>query len=311
MIDTYTPGVETVLVRNALYHDSALPLLDKVTYKIVSDPSQQLAQFSSGEADLIEGIDPILASQLPESQRIMVSPASNIDGIQFNFNTPLGQDIHFRQAVNHAINRDLLVEIAYEGLASPVTGVLPPGTIGSVGCQCDKWSYDLDAATAALKASVYAGEELRVLVPTSTGDSPLVELIRADLEAIGIKVVVEKLEIQVALEQVAQGTYDLAVGGYSNVSPTAGDVFIYMFITKFFGSGAPVEPVLANFDKFAVASDAKAKGEAVLGLEKWAAEIVPIVPLVSVDLVVPVAERLHGLVVRPYGRYYLDELFVS
>ncbi len=310
VIDTYTPGVETVLVRNEAYHDPALPLLDKVTYKIVADPSQQLAQFESGEADLIEGIDPALASQLPESQRITVSPASNIDGIQFNFATPLGQDLAFRQAVNHAIDRELLVEIAYEGLATPATGVLPPGTIGSVGCECDEWSYDPAAAADALASSTYAGEELTLLATATGGDSPEVELIRADLEALGIKVAVEELEIQVLLDRVAQGDFDLVLGGYSNVSPTAGDVFIYMYVTQFFGSGAPVDQVLASFDEFAVAADADAKAAAVLGLETWAAATIPVLPLVSSDTVVPVSERVQGLVVRPFGRYYLDELSV-
>ena len=53
----------------------------------------------------------------------------------------------------------------------------------------------------------------------------------------------EELEIQVLLDRVAQGDFDLVLGGYSNVSPTAGDVFIYMYVTQFFGSGAPVDQV--------------------------------------------------------------------
>ncbi|MFA6575112.1 MAG: ABC transporter substrate-binding protein [Nocardioides sp.] len=311
VIETFTPGVETILVRNENYHDPALPALDQVTYKIVADPSQQLAQFESGDAEMIESLDPSLASQVDEASQLVVNPASKNLDVIFNFATPLGQDLDFRAAVSHAINREQLVEIAYQGLATPVEGIIPPGTIGSVGCDCDTWSYDPDAAKADLAASSYDGQTLHLVTQTTSGDSPQLELIRADLEAIGVKVEVEELDIQVLLDRVGTGDYDMGVGTYSNVSPTAGDVFFYMYASAFFGSGAPVDQVLTSFDEFAVAADADAKGAAVQGLEDWAAEELPIVPVVSTSLVVPVSESVHGLEVRPYSRYYLDELSVG
>jgi ABC-type transport system substrate-binding protein len=278
---------------------------------VVSDPSQQLAQFESGDADIIEGFDPALAPQVDEAQQLVVNPASKNMDVIFNWASPLGQDQAFREAVSKAINRDQLVEIAYDGLATPAAGILPPGTIGSVGCDCDAWDYDPEGAKAALEASSYGGEELHLITAATSGDSPQLELIRADLEAAGIKVAVEELDIQVLIQRVGEGDYDIGIGTYSNVSPTAGDVFFYMFVTKFFGSGAPVDQVLTSFNEFATAADADAKGEAVQGLEAWAAETRPIVPVVSLSLVVPVNERVKGLTVRPYNRYYLDELSVG
>lgn len=310
VVDTYSPGVKTVLVRNDRYHGKPAPLA-KVTYRIVSAPSQQLAQFKSGEADIIESLDPTLAGQVPESQRQTVNPASKNLDVIFNYASPLGRDAAFREAVSYAINREQLVKIAYNGLATPVKGIMPPGTIGSVGCGCDAWRYDPQAAKAALAKSGYDGKKLHLVTEVTSGDSPQIELIRADLEAVGIHVEVEQLDLQVLLERVAGGKYDIGVGTYSNVSPTAGDVFFYMYVSKFFGSGAPVEPLLKHFNTFAVAADADAKGAAVRGLETWAAEARPIVPLVSTSLVVPVSESVHGLKVRPYSRYYLDELSVG
>lgn len=310
VVDKYSAGVETVLVRNDRYHGEPAPL-DKVTYRIVTAPSQQLAQFESGAADIIESLDPTLAGQVEESQRQTVNPASKNLDVIFNYASDLGQDASFREAVSKAINREQLVEIAYDGLATPVNGIMPPGTIGSVGCDCDAWAYDPDGAKAALQKSGYDGEKLHFVTEVTSGDSPQIELIRADLQAIGIDVEVEELDLQVLLERVAGGAYDIGVGTYSNVSPTAGDVLFYMYVSKFFGSGAPVEPLLEHFNKFAVAADAEAKGAAVRGLETWAAEARPIVPLVSTSLVVPVSESVKGLKVRPYSRYYLDELSVG
>jgi ABC-type transport system substrate-binding protein len=311
VVEKYSAGVETVLTRNEHYHDSDGPALDKVTYKVVSAPSQQLAQFESGDADIIESLDPSLAAQVDEGERQVVNPASKNLDVIFNYASSLGQDVAFRQAVSHAVNREQLVEIAYNGLATPVEGIIPSGTIGSVGCDCDTWDYDPEAAGAALEESSYDGETLHLVTEATSGDSPQIELIRADLEAIGVKVEVEELDLQVLLERVVAGKYDIGVGTYSNVSPTAGDVFFYMYASKFFGSGAPVDQVLTQFNEFAVAADTEAKGQAVRGLEQWAGENLPIVPLVSTSLVIPVSNKVHGLEVRPYSRYYLDELSVG
>lgn len=310
-IQTYTPGVKTVLVKNAAYNDPAAVKVEKVTYKVVADPSQQLAQFKSGEADIIESLDPSLAQQVDQDKQQVVNPGSRIADVVFNWNSPLGKDVNFRKAVNLALDRDQLVKVAYNGLATPATGIIPRGTIGSVGCGCDAYRHDVDGAKAALKASSYKGEKLHLVTGVTSGDSPQIELIRADLKAAGIDVTVEQLDIQVLIQRVGEGKFDIGVGSYGNVSPTAGDVFFYMFATKFFGTGAPVDQVLANFGKFATAADEKAKGDAVRGLETWAAETLPIVPIVSTALVVPVNKRVHGLQVRPYSRYYLDELSVG
>jgi peptide/nickel transport system substrate-binding protein len=311
VIEKFSPGVETVLVRNDAYRDPESVYLDQVTYKIVADPSQQLAQFQSGDADMIESLDPTLAGQVAEDQRVVVNPASKNLNLIFNWASPLGQDQAFRTAVSHAINRQQLADVAYQGLATPVDGIMPPGTIGAAGCDCDAWDYDLAAAKAAIKGSSYDGQTLHLITQATSGDSPTMELIRSDLEAIGVKVEVEELELQVLLQRVTEGNYDMGVGTYSDVSPTAGDIFFYMYVSKFFGSGAPVDQVLASFGEFAVAPDTKAKEAAVRGLEDWAAETVPSAPLVSVALVVPVSDRVQGLVVRPYSRYYLDELSVG
>lgn len=311
VVKSYTPGVETVLEANPKYVGAHKPTVKQVTYKVVADPTQQLAQFKSGAADMIESIDPTLAGQVDEKKRQTVNPASKNVDIVFNWSGKLGQDKNFRQAVSRAINREQLVKIAYEGLATPAQGIIPPGTIGSVGCGCDGYNYDVDAAKKALAASVYKGEKLHLVTQTTGGDSPQIELIRSDLQAVGIKVEVEELDIQVLIQRVGEGAFDIGVGNYSNVSPTAGDVFFYMYATKFFGTGAPVDQVLANFNKFAVTEATDAKEAAVRGLEQWAAAEMPIVPVVSPAIIVPVDEDVHGLKVRPYSRYYLDELSVG
>ncbi|MGB3376379.1 MAG: ABC transporter substrate-binding protein [Microbacterium sp.] len=311
VIEKFSPGLETVLVRNEAYHSPDAAHLDQVTYRIVTDPSQQLAQFQAGDADIIESLDPTLADQVAEDRRIVVNPASKNLNLIFNWAATLGQDQAFRTAVSHAINRQQIADIAYQGMATPVDGLMPPGTIGAVGCDCDTWDYDPEAAKAALAKSSYDGSTLHLITEATSGDSPMMELIRADLEAVGISVEVEELELQVLLQRVTEGTYDIGVGTYSDVSPTAGDIFFYMYVSNFFASGAPVDQVLASFSEFAVAVDTAAKEAAVRTLEDWAAEVVPSAPLVSVALVVPVNDRVHGLEVRPYSRYYLDELWAD
>nr|WP_255579285.1 hypothetical protein [Cryobacterium sp. PAMC25264] len=67
----------------------------------------------------------------------------------------------FAEAVRYALDYDALLELAGTG-ASEATGVIPPSFAGAL---TDGVKQDLAASTAALTASGYTGETVRLQYP--------------------------------------------------------------------------------------------------------------------------------------------------
>jgi peptide/nickel transport system substrate-binding protein len=129
--------------------------------------------------------------------RIDVEPAYHTTNIDFEMTRPLVADLRVREAVAFAIDRDKLIAKALHGYASAHDGIaipLDPPAPGST-----VYAYDPGRAKALLDAAGWrvgadgvrakAGQRLVLSVPYATGSPELdkqIELIRADLRAVGI-----------------------------------------------------------------------------------------------------------------------------
>ncbi len=82
---------------------------------------------------------------IPEAQFKPLASQAGIHTIAYNFfnwdyldlncsslpsstGNPVLRDVRFRDALNYAIDRDKLCQVAYEGLAAPATTIMPPDT---------------------------------------------------------------------------------------------------------------------------------------------------------------------------------------
>jgi peptide/nickel transport system substrate-binding protein len=152
----YVPSQRVELVRNPRYAtcDSVghrLPYLDKFTVVIVPDQNAELVKFYGRELDLMDirqvrGSDAALMKQREKTGNFTMHNLGPNDGdtfLMFNMNRrsdpkthkpyvdPIKQawfnDLNFRQAVNHAINRQRIVDNALRGVGYALYGPESPG----------------------------------------------------------------------------------------------------------------------------------------------------------------------------------------
>ncbi|MEP7029220.1 MAG: ABC transporter substrate-binding protein, partial [Candidatus Eisenbacteria bacterium] len=140
-IKEYVPGEKCVLARNPHYWEvdkagSRLPYLDEYVFLIVKDLNTMALKFQSGETDLI---DPIQGDQVPlfedDQQKAGykvwdMGPDVATDFMWFNLNPgkdakgkpyvepwkmKIFQDVRFRRAVSHAIDRAGIIKSVLQG----------------------------------------------------------------------------------------------------------------------------------------------------------------------------------------------------
>ncbi|GAA2826400.1 ABC transporter substrate-binding protein [Kribbella solani] len=309
VIDSYTPGQTLRLARNSHYYGEGRPYLDAITYKVVSDPNQQLLQYQSGQADMLESVPLDVSAQLPAADRHLVKPSSTIHAAFVNTTKGPGTDLHFRRAISYAIDRDSYIKSVFSGLATPAKGGLPIGVQGSSACDCT-YRYDQAAAKAELSRSGYDGSPVVLLVDASSPISTRGGEVAAQmLRAVGIKVDLQPEEGQVMFDRYSKGDYGIELAEVASVSPSVGDIF---GLVSYMVTGSdPGKVISGAFDKLDVARTEPERQHATKLAENWIGEHLPYVPIAYPDRVLAAAPKLHGLQVTPYLNYPADQLWIG
>lgn len=123
------------MVANRDYFRGA-PHLEEVVFVAYQNADTMTADLRAGNIDAAQGI--------PQAQFDMVGDTPGLEAIGYNYRNwnylcfncylgaaskgaPILKDVRFRRALNWAIDREKLAQIAWAGFAEPGTTILPPG----------------------------------------------------------------------------------------------------------------------------------------------------------------------------------------
>jgi peptide/nickel transport system substrate-binding protein len=127
--------------------------VDKILYRIIPEDATRVIELQAGNVHLLLSPPPPREqAQFKDNPDYFYtqSPAATIQFIGMNVNDPLCKDLRTRQAIGHAIDRDLIFETIYQGLGRPTTTYLAAELGGDKGVAEVAPSYDPDKARALL-----------------------------------------------------------------------------------------------------------------------------------------------------------------
>lgn len=147
-----------------------LPALDRIAIEVVLDPQTRIAALLSGDVHAIGGeylgsIPPESLAVLEQSDRVTLLTGEAITSfyIAANHGQPPFDDLHVRQAINHAIDRQGLVDAIFSGRAEAATGLLPGAIPYVTRTDTDTYTYDPEQAQALLAAAGWTPNSAGVL----------------------------------------------------------------------------------------------------------------------------------------------------
>ena len=204
VLKEYRIGERITLERNADYHREP-PKVDRVDMNLAG--GQAMAMYENDEIDItgvgLFDLDRVLDPSEPLNKELVVAPPGfSISYIGFNTSRNPFDDSKFRQALNHAIDKDLIAKEVLSELVRPAYGILPPGFPGY--SEVEGLKFDPDLARQLLAESRYADAASRdpiVITVPGTGGT-----IGLDLEVI-IEMWKQNLGINVEIQQVEWATY--------------------------------------------------------------------------------------------------------
>lgn len=187
----------------------------EVTFQYYADPNAMNTAMLSGQLDIISNLTvPQSIGQFEDEERFTIHEGTT-DGevvLGFNHRVPALQDLRVRQAINHAIDREALVDSAWGG-KGPLIGSMVPPTDPWYEDLSDTYPYDPEKAKELLAEAGYAtGLSLRLRIPTLPYGPPAARFIQAQLGEVGIDVEVEELDFARWLDQVyGAHDYDMTI----------------------------------------------------------------------------------------------------
>ena len=201
----YRVGERIVLERNENFYLEP-PHLDSVIMNLAG--GQSMAMYENDEIDItgvgLFEIDRVLDPTEPLNKELVIAPPSfTTFYIGFNATEPPFDDPKFRQALSHAVDKDLIANEVLSTLVTPAYGVLPPGFPG-YNADLVGLEYDPDLARQLLSESKYPDAETRpriVVTVPGTGGS-----IGLDMEVV-IEMWRQELGVEVEIQQVEWATY--------------------------------------------------------------------------------------------------------
>lgn len=322
----YQGPTSIVLTANEGYWGGK-PAIRRVVYQSQSEARQRLERIVQGDVQVIDNVLPSDQPQLVEDENVVLNPWDDINLCYLAMNMSaeggfLTADQRIREAIALAIDRDAIVR-SYEGTATPLHVLLPesmPGHPAGYLPKGDELSRDQARAQARelVKAAGAEGKTLTLNYPKDPrGYLPqpdsVADLIRQQIEAVGLKVKLEKTPNAELFEAAGNGRYELVLAGWmtDNGDP---DNF---WGTLLGGKGGPSTLNYARFwdaeveaalNRASREPDAAKRAAIYEGLERSVhAKFRPIVPLLTSRRCVAWRADVAGIFVDPLGQLHLRE----
>ncbi|WP_374723416.1 ABC transporter substrate-binding protein [Calidifontibacillus erzurumensis] len=308
-----------VLEKNEDFWLEGYPKVDQVIYQVIPDNSSRLNALVTGEIDIADGLNPSDLQQIEANKDLQVfkRPSMNVGYLgltqQKDPNHPLNNKL-VRQALNHAVDKQGIIDALFNGLAEPAKNPMPPSIQGYYD-GIEPYPFDLEKAKALLAEAGYPnGFEMElwampVARPYMPDGRKVAEAIQATFAEIGVKTKIVSFEWATYLDKASKGEAEAFLLGWTGDNGDA-DNFLYALLDKD-SIGSNNYTYYANDELHEILVQAQSTPDQATRNElyKKAQEIIhedaPWVPLVHSTPLLAGKANISGFVPHPTGT---DEL---
>lgn len=191
--------------------------VDRVIFRVIPEASTRVAALLAGEVHIIQAVPSDLVSRLSDREDVVVktAPGTQPKWLELNVHKPPFDDVRVRQALNYAIDKDLLIQTIYDGRAVALPGPLSPYN-NFVNKSLEPYPYDLDRAMELMAEAGWQdsdndgildkdGQPLSFTIDTLEEHRALAEAVASLLQEAGFDANVRFWEYSVVQPQLLAG----------------------------------------------------------------------------------------------------------
>lgn len=241
-----------VLKKFDRHWDAAAYTIDTVTYLPIPDSTVRTANLRSGSLGMIERVAPTDLPDLKADRRIAVvtSPSTAFYLMSLNVNAgsqaaaaPTGRDKRVREALELAIDRTVLNKVVFDDAFIPSNQPWAPGS-PFYAADFPVPKRDLARAKALLKQAGIERPAFTFLVPTSTVEQQVAQVIQSMAAEAGFEIKLETMEATTIAQKNRNGDFQASINIWSGRPDPDGNVSIWLACDGFVNWGKYCNPKL-------------------------------------------------------------------
>lgn len=211
---------------------------ERVIFRPIPEGTVRAIELETGGIDISYGVEPADFERLNANPDIQIATIETLATGYIGFNTQRApfDNVLVRQAINHAIDTELIIDVVFEGRGIPATGPISPQVFGA-NLELEQFEFDQERARELLEEAGFADG---FATSIWTNDNPtrmqIAEIVQAQLSEIGIDVDIQVLEWGTYLENTAAGLHDMFILGWVSVTADADYGLYSLFHSSTFGN---------------------------------------------------------------------------
>ena len=225
------PQTSISVERDPNYYGADKVHLDTIKYRIMTDANIRAANLRSGDVQVIDTVSPQDVDALEREDGISLLQTASLgyQGVTFNVgnvdgigkppgkvDTPLAQDPRIRQAFEHAIDREALVNSVFNNWFEPACSPISPASEFATDASNECPDYDPELSKKLLReAGVEVPLELRMIASNTPDTLRFVQALQASVKDGGFDLDVVPMEYTTLLDAQDRGDFEALQLGWS------------------------------------------------------------------------------------------------
>ncbi|WP_241049464.1 ABC transporter substrate-binding protein [Achromobacter xylosoxidans] len=224
-----------VLEKFPKYWDAANYHFDRVVFTPIPDNTVRLNNLRAGDLDIIERVAPSDAKAVKDDANLRLAPVTGLgfQSISVNLgngaraNNPLAKDKRVRQALDLAIDRDVLNQVIGEGQYQPAYQPFPPASF-AYNKSFEHAGRDPKKAQALLKEAGFDRVKFEITFGNNTTMQQVFELVQAMGAEAGFDITLRPVEFASLQSSLARGDFEVGQSGWSGRVDPSGNIHQYL-----------------------------------------------------------------------------------
>lgn len=211
---SWQSGNEIVLEKHGDYFEpDKASDFEKLVYRVIPEGSSRTIALEAGDVDLVTALETNDYDRVNENQdlEIIERMANHIWYLALNVEKEPFDNKLVRQAMNYAVNKESVLEVAVDGHGKPLRSVTPEPVLGWVD---NPYEYNPEKAKEMLAEAGYGDGDLEVTI-NSYGDDKSAPVIQANFMEIGINAKVNNMDRGAFMEMNNRGDHQCSLNGWT------------------------------------------------------------------------------------------------
>jgi peptide/nickel transport system substrate-binding protein len=329
VFESWERGSRMRLVRNPHHWEMGedgqpLPYLDSVTFEIIPDDATRILKVKSGELGGAEFIPFARVAELDADQNIdmQLFPGTRVTYLTMNVRPELSDgtpnplsDPKVRQALNHAIDKDAIIQIVTYGVGTKSQSYMS-STTPMARQEGPLYPYDPEKAKALLGETEWAdGFEVSIYALAGSADEIAIDsAVQQMWSQLGVKLNIEQVDNATRTEHYRAGDFQMRNSSWTNDINDPSQITSYIAyypLIQSVHSGWNNDEVNKLFEQSQQELDRQARAAQYDRIQEIQASEAPIIYLYETPYPVALQESVEGFHQIPLGNNIFARTYIA